>query len=186
MYQALIIKSKKAEAISKPIMSADDSVRYEGVCKEIESENDLLPYLEKADLVFNAFGYFAEEQAKKSISGFITKASILTKTPMYCLSSNWMGPLYIPDITPCYFCAVNHEKLQIILTKVKKNPRVEKRAFCPVLSISCSLAVLDVVRYLTGIGLPKTVGGISSIDPFNIEKNSFFPIDRDKNCIYCG
>lgn len=185
LYMNSDVGISKAEASSKIINATDNSIQYQGICKKIENETDLVPYLEKADLVFNAFGYYPEEEAKDSISGFITKASIITKTPMLCLSTNWMGPLYVPGKSACYFCAVNQATIKILLKKPKKNPRVEKRAFCPILSITCSFAALEAVRYLTGIDAPSTINGLASIDPFFVEKSTFFPIGIDYKCRYC-
>lgn len=176
---------QKAIACSKALTASDSGVTYEGICKKIESETDLLPYLEDADFIFNAFGYYPEEEAKNAISGYITKASIITKTPMLCLSTNWIGPLYIPGKSACYFCTVMLPELRLLLKQVKKNPRIDKRAFCPILSITCSLAVLEAVRYLTQINIPSTVSGVTSINPFQIEKSMFFPIPIKDDCPYC-
>lgn len=177
---------KKAEACSKIVTGSDASVKYEGICKKIESEADLLPYLVDADFIFNAFGYYPVEEAQDAISGLITKACIKAKIPMLCLSTNWIGPLYLPESSACYFCAVTNSKLEPILRKVKKNPRIDKRAFCPILAMTCSLAVLEAVRYLTGINTPSAVEGIRSIDPFYIEKSTFFPIEKNKDCSFCS
>ncbi|MEO1942913.1 MAG: ThiF family adenylyltransferase, partial [Candidatus Thioglobus sp.] len=185
LYTKHDIGLQKATACAKILTSTDSDVVYEGICKKIESDRDLLPYLENADFVFNAFGYYPEEEAKDAISGYITKASILTKTPMLCLSTNWIGPLYIPGKSACYFCTVMQPELESLLRQVKKNSRVDKRAFCPILSITCSLAVLEAVRYLTNISMPSIVKGVTSINPFQIEKSVFFPVPIKENCRYC-
>lgn len=185
LYTKEDIGLKKAEACAKIVTGADASVKYEGICKKIESEEDLLPYLSGADFIFNAFGYYPIEEAQDAISGFITKASIKATIPMLCLSTNWIGPLYLPGSSACYFCAVTNSKLDVILRKVKKNPRIDKRAFCPILAMTCSLAVLEAVRYLTGINMPSAVEGIRYINPFYIEKSTFFPIEKNINCQFC-
>lgn len=177
---------QKVEACSKVITASDASVKYEGICRKIESETDLLPYLEDADFVFNAFGYYPIEKAENTISEFITTACIKAKKPMLCLSTNWIGPLYVPGTSACYFCAVTNSKLETLLRKVKKNPRVDKRAFCPILAMTCSLAVLEATRYLTSINVPSAIEGIRSIDPFYIEKSTFFPIEKNKDCSFCN
>jgi molybdopterin/thiamine biosynthesis adenylyltransferase len=176
---------KKVDACSKVIRSCDEEVHYEGICKKISTEAELIPHLEKADIIFNAFGYYPVEDAHDAISGVITKASILTKTPMLCLSNNWLGPLYIPGKSPCYFCTVTHPKIEPILKKVKKNIRVDKRAFCPILSTTCSLAVFEAVCYLTGIKTPSTLDGLRHINPFAIEESSFLPIGINDYCQFC-
>ncbi|MFT4060482.1 MAG: hypothetical protein QM652_13145 [Legionella sp.] len=102
------------------------------------------------------------------------------------MSTNWVGPFYIPGKSACYFCAVKQEKLELILKKTPKNQRVDKRAFCPILSISCSIAVLEAAVYLSGIDEPQTVLGMSAINPFNLSKSSFLTIEKSKNCFYCN
>src|SRR5262249_481821 len=132
-------------------------------CKKIENETDLIPFLENTDLVFNAFGYYTENEAIHKIPGFITKACILTKTPMLCLSTSWVGPLYIPKYSACYFCAVKHPELMPIIQRNIKNPRVDKRAFSPILSLSCSLAVLEATRFLSNINQSQLVSGLLAL-----------------------
>lgn len=185
LYTKNDIGTPKAIACDRALTASDPGITYEGICKKIESETDLLPYLEDADFVFNAFGYYPEKEATHAISGYITKASILTKTPMLCLSTNWIGPLYIPGKSACYFCAVMQPELELLLKQVKKNPRVDKRAFCPILSITCSFAVLEVVRYLTQINMPSTASGVTSINPFQIGESKFFPVPIKDDCKYC-
>lgn len=186
LYTTDDIGLKKAEACAKVVTGSDSSVKFEGICKKIESEADLMPYLSDADFVFNAFGYYPEEEAKNTIPGLITTACIKKKIPMLCLSTNWIGPLYLPGKSACYFCAVTDSKLAPILRRIKKNSRVDKRAFCPILSMTCSLAALEAVCYLTGITQPSSIEGIRSIDPFNIEKSTFFPIEKSMTCSFCN
>jgi hypothetical protein len=175
----------KATACSKILTSVDQSIKYRGYCKKIENEDDLIPFLENADLVFNAFGYYPENAAKNAISGFITTASIKTKTPMLCLSTNWLGPFYVPKRSACYFCAVKNPEIEPILQNHKKNVRIEKRAFCPILAMTCSIAAIEAARYLSGIDQPSTLKGLLAIDPFRIEKSKFIPIDPLESCSYC-
>jgi len=177
---------KKSKACAKVLTASDDSVFFEGVCKKIEKKDDLLPYLENADLIFNAFGYYPVDEAENAISGIITKACIQTKTPMLCLSTNWIGPLYVPERSACYFCTVMKPEVESILKKVKKNKRIDKRAFCPIIAITCSLAALEAVRYLSGINEPSSIDGLRYIDPFHIEKSKFIPIEKNQNCMFCS
>ena len=176
----------KAIACKKLISAVDSEIRYEGICKKITSAKDLVPFLDNANLVFNAFGYFLEEDSNSLGSSFITKASVLTQTPMLCMSTNWLGPFYIPGRSACYFCTVNHQEIVPILRCNKKNFRVEKRAFCPILSITCSLAILEAAQFLSGIKQPKSVEGIFAIDPFQINESKFIPIKANPHCIYCS
>lgn len=176
----------KADACAKLLTSVDHTIKYEGICKKIENENDLIPFLEQADLVFNAFGYYSEEEAMTMIPGFITKACIKTATPMLCLSTNWVGPLYINGHSACYFCATKHPELEPMLRRNIRNPRVDKRAFCPILSLSCSLAALEAARYLSGISQPQSVDGIIALDPFQMHNSSFVSVPINQKCAHCN
>ncbi|MFT4060483.1 MAG: ThiF family adenylyltransferase [Legionella sp.] len=48
----------KALSCSKKLTEVDQTIKFHSVCKKIEDEFDLVPYLEGADLIFNAFGYY--------------------------------------------------------------------------------------------------------------------------------
>jgi len=180
------IGEKKSEACAKILMASDDTINYEGQCKKIESEADLLPFLYDADFVFNAFGYFPVNESEHMISGIITKACIETQTPMLCLSNNWLGPLYIPGISACYFCTVTNHDVELTLNNNKKNIRTEKRAFSPIIATTCSIAALEATQYLSGINRPSSIDGLRYIDPFNIESSKFIPIAKNPNCRFCS
>lgn len=115
-------------------------------------------------------------------SGFITKASIITKTPMLCMSTSWLGPFYIPNKSACYFCLVNDKTMKPIVDKSKNNFRVDKRAFGPIIAMTCSLAVLEAVQFLSKICKPKTIDGIYIIDPFQMDKTRFIDICASSTC----
>lgn len=186
IYTQFDIGQPKVSACRKALLSTDSLIKYEGINKKIANENDLIPHLDQCDLVFNAFGYIPKLEAENKVQGFITKACITTRTPMLCLSANWVGPLYIPRISACYFCAVTHPSLENIIGRYKKNPSVEKRAFTPLLALSCSLAVSEMARFLSGISIPQVVDGILTIDPFAIKESNLIPVAKSNECKYCN
>jgi molybdopterin-synthase adenylyltransferase len=175
----------KTDACKDFLISADPTINYEGHCVKITNADELKPFLECASLVFNAFGYYPEHQAINLIPGYITRACIETATPMLCLSTNWLGPFYIPKLTGCYYCAVTNPSLAPILESNHRNPRIDKRAFGPILATTCSVAVLEATSYLSGIKPPKTMNGIFMIDPFNIDQSNYFPVEVNPHCHHC-
>jgi len=186
IYTRVDIGKNKVDACAELIVASDPSIKYENICKKIINEADLFPFLDNADLVFNAFGYYPANEAESMIPGIITRACIKTRTPMLCLSTNWLGPFYLPDISACYFCAVTKPEIEPILRKVQRNARIDKRALAPIIATTCSLAVIEAVCYLSGINKPGTIDGLKFIDPFNIEKSKFIPVIKDVKCKFCS
>jgi hypothetical protein len=182
LYTINDIGISKAVACSKALTTVDPSIEFKGFIQKIENAHDLVPYLKDADLVFNAFGYYPKHEAQNLISGFIADASIKTQTPMLCLSTNWLGPFYIPKSTACYYCAVQQSEIEALVGKSRKNFRIEKRAFCPILAMTCSLAASEASIFLSGINLPNSINSILSLDPFNMEKNKRIPIQKLSCC----
>ena len=135
----------------------DEKINYNGINKKILNTRDLVPVIQDADLVFNSFGYYPVEKANQTLPGIIAKSCIEAGIPMMCLSTNWIGPLYIPDKqNACYFCAINNEKIGRNLVENKEGSLIEKRAFAPYLAISCSIAVIEAMKFLTKIAPTKT------------------------------
>lgn len=186
LYSMSDIGSLKVDASAKLISSVDSSIKYEGYNRKISSDKDLMPYLDNADLVFNSFGYFNKEEAESTIAGCIAKACITSKVPMLCLSTNWIGPLYIPGKSACYFCISNHPELEIALRKDKRNPRVNKRAFAPLFAMTCSLAALEATRYLSGIDNSQILNAVLTLNPFQMCKSSLVKMSEPTYCKYCS
>lgn len=129
----------------------------------ITCPNDLVEILDDVDLVMNAFGYIPKELQIDNVSHYIIEACILTKTPVLNYNGSFIGPIVTKDYPNAYYeFASNKDVFDTLKNNVNENINATHiAAFVPRISISCSVAVWEAVRYLlkvpTRVSLEKQV-----------------------------
>ncbi|MFX3673885.1 MAG: ThiF family adenylyltransferase [Paenisporosarcina sp.] len=162
-YEINDIGRKKVEVCKEKIHLFDENICVEIYDFLITGPNDLVEILDDVDLVMNAFGYIPKELQINNISHNIIEACILTKTPVLNYNGSFIGPVVTEDYPNAYYeFASNKEVFDTLKNSVNENINATHiAAFVPRISISCSVAVWEAVRYLlkvpTRVSLEKQV-----------------------------
>ncbi len=179
------IKSEIAENFCNQY--SQSGTTFEGVNLKVTSPEELYPYIEKCDLVFNPFGYRPVEEAHEYIGGIVAKACMVKRVPMLTLGGNAVGPLHIPNESPCYFCTCKQLNSLLGVDINKRNPMIQKRVFAPTISSLCSLASWEAISFLSDFSEPRTKDKLLRIDwSQSYSQNRITKINKDVECNYCG
>lgn len=180
---------------SKKVFAARDqidrlssrAVEFVPVDDSIETPDDLIPYLEGVDLVFNPFGYPVSDSLL-CVAEAAGKAGI----PHLLLGGSWVGPLTIPGHTACYWCLSREPKVSHLIQASHGdwlNPSTHRPlggVFSPRVAITTGVAVWEAARFLSGCDQPPTLNGVVTLDLLNYTGAPFFPVRRDPECSACG
>lgn len=92
---------KKVSALARKLRSFDKLAVLSPICKHIDSERLAQNIIRKGvyDLVF-----LCADTPSLHISAWVGRACLETETPYISMAGPWVGPLYIPGVSPCYIC----------------------------------------------------------------------------------
>lgn len=186
LYECSDLGIPKVKACEKKIKEADSNINFVGHSVKVNSPEDLYPFMDDVDLVFNPFSYLPSKQALKHPAGIIAKASMDKCKPCLTFGGSWIGPLTIPDQTPCYFCAVRKLEVDIDLDPECRNQNIKKRAFAPPIATCCSIAVHEASRFLSACDDSQVLKGIIQLDMFSFSNSQFLPLDHPSDCDFCN
>jgi hypothetical protein len=186
LYDRNDLGSFKVKACEKKIKESDSEINFEGHCLKITSPEDLYPFMDKVDLVFNPFSYLPTNKVFNHPAGMITQAAITKKKPCLTFGGSWIGPLTIPFQTPCYFCALKVLELNSNLDPDLRNQNIQKRAFAPPIAACCSIAVQEASRFLSGCDVSQVLNGMIQLDLFSFSNSQYLPLEHNQNCAYCS
>lgn len=176
----------KVKACMAKIKESDPELNFIGYPIKINSPEDLYPFMDQVDLVFNPFSYLPMQKALNHPAGIISYAAMIKKKPCLIYGGSWIGPLTIPGQTPCYFCAVKALELDGNIDPELRSQNIQKRAFAPPIAACCSLAISEASRYLSGCDLPQVLNGIIQLDIFSFSSSRFLPLKFNSSCNYCS
>jgi bacteriocin biosynthesis cyclodehydratase domain-containing protein len=195
LYTTKDIGDLKIEATKRALSHVDDNVHFEGHPVWIQSEEDLLPYREGVDLVFNPFGYVPVTEADSFPVGFVARAALHANLPCLISGGSWIGPLTIPRETACYWCLSAHNEINEEINAYREiskvrglssGERLRGGAFAPRVALAGALAVWEASRFLSGIDKTPALKSIATIDTFRYTKQDLIAVDRDPRCERCG
>jgi hypothetical protein len=176
----------KIKACEKKIKEADSEINFIGHCLQVTEPEDLYPFMENVDLVFNPFSYLPEKKALHHPAGIIAYAAMIKNKPCLTFGGSWIGPLTIPGQTPCYFCAIKRLELNGNLDPELRNQNIQKRAFAPPIATCCSIAVHEASRFLSGCDDSQVLNGVIQLDMFSFLNSQYIQLEYTSDCNFCN
>ena len=186
LYDRADLGSLKIKVCEKKIKEADSEINFIGHCLKVVSAEDLYPFIDNVDLVFNPFSYLPAKKALNHPAGMIAKAAMIKSKPCLTFGGSWIGPLTIPSQTPCYFCAIKILELNGNLDPDLRNQNIQKRAFAPPIATCCSIAVHEASRFLSGCDDSQVLNGMIQLDMFSFSNSQFIPLKHSNDCSFCN
>lgn len=185
LYTLSDIGRLKIEACKDAISLVNPEIEFKGVDLQIQRYQDILPYLEGVDLVFNTFVFNSLDNSLNSYGGQVALACIKKQIPCLNLRGNWIGPLYVPTKSPCYFCALESIKSNRKAPDKELNmgKRVETGSFAPFIASTVSHAVWEAANFLCDLPYSLTKDNILILNRFGNRIYDLFPIYIAENCI---
>ncbi len=185
LYDRTDLGALKIQACEKKIKEADSEINFIGHCLKVVSAEDLYPFMESVDLVFNPFSYLPSKKAIDHPAGMIAQAAMVKGKPCLTFGGSWIGPLTIPNKTSCYFCAIKTLELSGNLDPELRNQNIQKRAFAPPIATCCSMAVHEASRFLSGCDESQVLNGMIQLDMFAFSNSQYLPLQTSSDCCFC-
>ncbi|WP_068468518.1 ThiF family adenylyltransferase [Candidatus Protochlamydia phocaeensis] len=186
LYDRGDLGSLKIHACEKRIKEADSEINFVGHCLKVGGTEDLYPFMENIDLVFNPFSYLPSKKASDHPSGMIAQAAMIKGKPCLTFGGSWIGPLTIPSKSICYFCAIKALELNGNLDPELRNQNIQKRAFAPPIATCCSMAVHEASRFLSGCDDSQVLDGMIQLDMFAFSNSRYLPLEPSSECCFCN
>lgn len=190
LYDRNDIGKLKIDSCQNMLKKIDDKIEFHGYSMHINDPDDLKPYLNGVDFVFNPFGYISLNRVQETTLGYITKACLKAGVSSLIFGSGSLGPLTIPSQTPCYWCTLNNKKVSdFVNNSTDLNNPFENfilPAFAPRLAIITGIAVWEASRFLSGISKSPLMNNFVCLDTLNYQHHITIPINRNHNCTYCS
>ncbi len=186
LYDRNDLGTLKTKACERKIKESDSEIKFIGHCLKVSSAEDLYPFMENVDLVFNPFSYLPSKKASDHPAGMIAKAAMVKGKPCLIFGGSWIGPLTIPNKTACYFCAIKTLELSGDLDPKLRNQNIQKRAFAPPIATCCSIAVHEASRFLSGCDESQVLNGMIQLDMFAFSNSQYLPLQPSSECCFCS
>lgn len=174
VYSTADVGKLKVAAAMEFIRASGLPTKVTAVGKRIDTPQTLRPFLRGVNLVFNSFGFFAPPYPRGNPARAISHACLLERIPMLSLGGAWVGPLWLPGRSPCYFC---FERALTIrgdwgLSPANRAPLAQKRMFLPIVGTTALAAVSEALLFLSGARSPDTISAIHRLPWFAAEGTS--------------
>lgn len=176
----------KIKACEKKIKETDSEINFIGHCLKVNRTEDLYPFMNNVDLVFNPFSYLPLKKALNHPSGMIAQAAMIKGVPCLTFGGSWIGPLTIPCQTTCYFCAIQTLELNSNLDPELRNLNIQKRAFAPPIASCCAFAVHEAARFLSGCDSSQVLNWMIQLDMFSFTNSQYLPLKYCSDCVSCN
>lgn len=174
LYNTTHIGQLKTDSCLEEISRLGTGTQFTGINAKVENQHDFEGYLDNVDLVFNSSCYREFSDPTNTLAGQIALACIKKKVPCLNFSGSLIGPLYIPDLTCCYLCALN-----TIAKKPKNSFFIPPIA--PLISSAMSMVALEAALFLSDVPLVRTKNTIVMWDSLRLEQGKI-PLQEQEFC----
>jgi hypothetical protein len=186
LFDKSCVGQPKVLAAQRALANHHNFHNFNPVNSKITSAKDLYPLLTDVDLVFNPFGFYQADVARKGVPGFVVEAAFTLGIPSLTIGASMVGPLTSPGKSPCYFCCLeNPEILSYVTSTSNDTGPVKSRQFAPIISTVCSYAVWEASLFLSQASPPQTLAGIVIFDWLSSSFAKLNPIEMSAKCSLC-
>lgn len=177
-YDTADIGRKKVDVCKEKVKEIDSDINVTAYDMKINSVNEMCKLLEGVDLVFNAFGYIPDCIMYAQESNIIIEAC--DKLSISCLTYNgsFIGP--VSKNKENFVKFINSPLiLNSLVESLPINNSKYGAAIIPRISICCSIAVWEAVRFLSGVGSMIDEETIIVVDTVNYLKHRIIKLGED-------
>jgi molybdopterin-synthase adenylyltransferase len=152
--------------------------------RRVNSPDDLASLASWADVVIGA-----ADQPTWLIREWLAEACRSAGVPLIHPSGLRVGPFYVPGKSACSMCEWA-ERVEFdprypdVVARARRMPRGTSGGLAPWASITASVAVMEVFKYLTGVGPPTTLNAVWTLAESYTGSVRKLPPHRD--CRVCG
>jgi len=134
------------------------------------------------------------DQPRESIIDWVNEACIKEKIPLICGALDWKWALYysiIPGKTGCIECwKINAKKSNLLFHELIREKEFLKAAspnvaIAPLIAILTGLILTDLLKIITGIEEPKSLGKLQAFDFHTTTISTLESWDVNPNCVIC-
>ncbi|HEM3439607.1 HesA/MoeB/ThiF family protein [Streptococcus suis] len=157
LYDEVDVGRKKVIVCKEKIKRIDNSIDVECYDTFIKSEEQMIQLLDNVDIVMNSAGYYNINKDSEFVTHFILEACKSRGVPVLNYTGSFIGPITYINYPDVYYTFVSNSlvKSTLINQEIEREINDCNSAFIPRITISCSIAVWEAVRFL--INLPRDI-----------------------------
>lgn len=164
--------------------SFSPSTNIKGKVLQINSSDDLIPFLNDVDLLISC-----ADKPYWYIQQWISEACYNKRVPFLTASGGRVGPFAIPDKTSCRMCLwaeIIEKKPELAnsLRMQQKLPTARKGVLISKVVFMSSFIINEVFKFLTGLGEPLTLNAYWTEDKNFSSKLT--QLNKHPDCSACG
>lgn len=169
LYNETDIGNLKTDVAKKRIQAFSPNTKTSFINKKISSSDDIAPIIKEHDIVISVV-----DQPRETIIDWVNKACIKEKIPFICGAFDWKWALcysVMPGKTGCIECwktsakqksnLLFHELIQKKEFVAASSPNI---AIVPFIAILTGLILTDLLKLITGIAEPQSLGRLWAFD----------------------
>ncbi|MDR7313771.1 ThiF family adenylyltransferase [Brevibacillus nitrificans] len=188
LYKQSDIGSMKIDACRRSIAEIDPDIYFEGHAVHIHSPQDLIQYLDGADLVFNAFGYCPTDMPQFLPTRHVAQACIDKQIPSLLYNGSWVGPLHVPGVSACYWCLMSIPEIAEA-ARASIPESIDRRralpAFAPRVAMAANIAAWEASRFLSKTERPPSMDHLITFDTFSYQSSKLIRVPKRDDCPVC-
>lgn len=179
------IGRRKVDVVIKNLKMKSRELSIKGKNKKLASVSEIKKFVKNSDIVIQCC-----DVPRVTIGRMITEACTETKIPMLFISSNRVGPFYIPDQTACGGCLEEtmQKKFPEYGTTVEHLINSEIHSFPELAVLGANLSIIgvkEIISHTLRLGKPKTYNAIITSNPLTLDFETA-NIERQLKCKICG
>jgi len=173
----------KVDVMKRVLSAHQPSSRITAISKYIQDQQAAIQLTKSFDLII-----LCADEPRLFIHTWIGEASIENRVPYLAMGANWVGPISVPYLSPCYICQARYHRAKIsdydsFIRATLTTPVPPRAAFGPGPVLVGAMMSTMVVEFLAGIN--STTHTLTRYQ-YNIWKNATSEtLVRYTNCSRC-